>query len=349
MKTIHSLILLVVAIAVTTTHSSATIRRVNNQGFGANYTDLATCIGASSPNDTIHVEASGVGYGYITLNIPLTIIGPGYFLNENPGLQKNNTPATINKITINSGAAGTLITGIRVGDDGAARIYINASNIRIERCYIEDGITFQNTTTAGILNNISIKQCYCGDISVPSNVGPINNYQISNCYFATSIDISASGSNYQNNAQGNVTHCVFNGGVACWSANMDFKYNIIKGGTFQQNNNSITNVNYNLFVATVMPTWLDIPGNTNKIKSPVTAVFPNTTGSTDFKLNVNTIAQCPECYMTATNIQTGVFGGADPYKLSGIPNVPAIYMINAPSQSVQGGTINVNVSTRSND
>ncbi len=351
MKTIHSLILLVVAIAFTTTQSSATIRRVNNQGFGANYTNLATCIAASSPNDTIHVEASGVGYGFITLNIPLTIIGPGYFLNENPGLQKNNTPATINNITLNSGASGTLITGIRVADNQAARININASNIRIERCYIEDGITFQNPSDPStILNNISIKQCYCGGISVPNNgVGPINGLNISNCYFSGVVNISSAGIDEVGNAQGNVTHCVFNTNLNCWSSNMEFKYNIIKGGTFQQNNNSINNVNYNLFVATVMPTWLDIIGNTNKIKSPVADVFPNTTGSTDFKLNVNTIALCPECYMTATNIQTGIFGGIDPYKLSGIPNIPTIYMINAPAQSVQGGTININLSTRSND
>lgn len=352
MKNIQTLLALVIVLTLTTQFSNATIRRVNNQGFGAQDTDLSTCIAAADNNDTIHVEASGVGYGYITINKPLTIIGTGYFLNENPGLQKNNTPATINQIILGPLAAGTRIVGIRIarsGNNSDADIIVNASNIRIERCYVRDDIAFNNFGTTAILNNISIKQCYCNSIITGSSVGPINNFQISNCYFAGTLNISASGTNYQNNAQGNVTHCVFNSGVNCWSANMDFKYNINKGGTFLQNNNSITNVNFNLFVATTMPTWLNITGNTNKIKWPVESVFPNTAGSTDFNLNVDTIAQCPQCYMTATNIETGIFGGADPYRLSGIPNVPTIYMINAPSQSVQGGSINVNVSTRSND
>lgn len=349
MKTIKTLSLLLALVTLTHAVTQATIRRVNNQGFGAAYTDLPTCIGAANPGDTIHVEASGVGYGIITLNIPLTIIGPGYFLNENPGLQKNSTPATINRITLNSGAAGTLITGIRIADDSYARIYINSSNIRIERCFIEDGFELQNSGT-DVLNNISIKQCYTNSgLYHQSYPGPVNGLNITNSYFGNDVTISSSGTGYQNNCQGNITNCVFNNGVSCWSANVDFKYNIIKGGVFDNNNNSITNVNYNLFVTTTMPAWLAVPGNTNKIKSPVAAVFPNTTGSTDYKLHVNTIQQCPECYMTATNIETGVWGGADPYRLSGVPNVPAIYLLNAPSQSVQGGTINVNISTHTNN
>jgi hypothetical protein len=42
-------------------------------------------------------------------------------------------------------------------------------------------------------------------------------------------------------------------------------------------------------------------------------------------------------------IACGAFGGASPYKLSGIPNIPFIYSLSVPSQATAPGTISVHI------
>src|SRR5690606_4687569 len=44
----------------------------------------------------------------------------------------------------------------------------------------------------------------------------------------------------------------------------------------------------------------------------------------------------------------GAFSGISPYRLSGIPNIPAIYALQSTLNTTPGGTVNVTLSTRSN-
>ena len=49
--------------------------------------------------------------------------------------------------------------------------------------------------------------------------------------------------------------------------------------------------------------------------------------------------------------QCGVFGGesAQYYRMSGVPNIPAIYQLSAPSQNASSNPYNITISTRSNN
>ncbi len=53
---------------------------------------------------------------------------------------------------------------------------------------------------------------------------------------------------------------------------------------------------------------------------------------------------------TIVSPDCGAFGATDPYKLSGIPNIPTIYSLSAPT-SIPSGTnsMNVTFSTRNNN
>ncbi len=45
----------------------------------------------------------------------------------------------------------------------------------------------------------------------------------------------------------------------------------------------------------------------------------------------------------------GMYGGATPYRPSGVPAIPAVYQLAAPNTAIQGDPINVTIGTRSND
>src|SRR5690349_9390878 len=86
--------------------ASGTVHRVNNNPAYSQYTgsvvftDLNAAIADPSvgSGDTLYVEASGTSYGNITINKPVTIIGTGYFLNENSGWQQNQVSSTVSKV-----------------------------------------------------------------------------------------------------------------------------------------------------------------------------------------------------------------------------------------------------------
>ena len=61
------------------------LHRVNNNtDFDADFTTLQAAVDAATNNDTIYVEGSATAYDGATIDKPLTIVGPGYYLNENP-------------------------------------------------------------------------------------------------------------------------------------------------------------------------------------------------------------------------------------------------------------------------
>lgn len=323
--------------------------RVNNNGFSADTTSLQGAMDVlAGPGDTIHVEASGIPYPAITFRKKLVLIGPGYFLSENTGKQKNSTPATIVSVTFDPGSNGSVISGLRF--DGALNgfVSINENNITIERCWMQTiGIQNLSPTT---LSDITIKQSYCNNYITTAALhpGPLNNLLVTNCYFngVASFGLQT----YANTIQGNVEHCVFNANVNAYNAPLIFRNNIFKVGTLNQNTvNSTANFEFNLFVANSVPAWLS--GGTNKFQVNSVFITPTPTSSTDYNLMQNSPANCPVCYQGYPNgTETiGMYGGAEPYILSGIPAVPTIYRLDSPGMILQGDTINVNISTRSNN
>ncbi|MCC7534080.1 MAG: hypothetical protein IT246_09085 [Bacteroidia bacterium] len=353
-------IAVMVILLFSTFTASATIWRVNNnpnytQGCNHCFSSLQAANDTSivMAGDTIHLEASQVEYAITTINKPLVIIGPGYFLSDNAGLQKNTSAATMKRITFDTLSQGSIIKGVRIYNTGnSADIIIKTSNILIESCWIERYISFNASALHPALNNITIKKCFIGfKVNNSNNVTPISNLIISNCYIENGIFLNAVNSP----TSGEILHCViktdgstnridFSNTITAFYNNIIV--NTSNSNPIQQNNNGTVNIHDNIYTGG-FPTWLTGGNNVSELYS---IVFP-TTGSPDSILNVNPIGVCSVCYtgFPSGTETMGMFGGGDPYELSGIPNIPAIYQLASPLNILQGGTINVNISTRSND
>lgn len=361
-------ITLIAALLTVPAMMNATIWRVNNnpnytQGCDHCFSSLQAANDSDivEAGDTIHLEASHLFYsangsssGSLSITVltkRLVILGPGYFLNQNIGLQKNPTTATTHTITFDSGSEGSVIKGVTVEGNSGSDINIKVSNILVEGCWVERFIDFVASSTYPPISNVIIKKSYIYRVNNSNNAVPIHNLTISNCYIYKDLDLTSSNTP----TSGTIAHCVIStdGGP---TNNIDIDsgielYNNIvirtapSGSVMLQSNNSVNNVHDNIFISE-LPSWLS-GGNNIALANAV--VFP-TSGSTDGILNVNPANICPQCYTAYPGNETfGMFGGADPYVLSGIPNIPTIYQLQSPLNAEQGSNVNVNISTRSND
>ena len=162
-KTHYFFIAAIMAATCFTQKASAKIWRVNNQSnydgstlWGDNFggtaaypvfkqINQAVAFSIVNDGDTIHVEGSTVLYDAATITKRLVIIGPGYFLTENPKTSENIMEARIGRIGFSAGSQNSQVIGLDVvsGGNVADRyIYISVSSITVKRCRIDGGINF---------------------------------------------------------------------------------------------------------------------------------------------------------------------------------------------------------------
>ena len=161
MKNLSIIFLLLIASMA----SAQNILRVNNTaGVNAPFTTLAAAITAAGVNDIIMLESSVTHYGSITIAKKVTIVGPGYLLNENLSFQTTAIPATIKNMTLNAGAEGTSVSGItfNVSAGGTSTgdcLTINGvSNVTISNCYWFNS----RIVLTGTANNLAFIGNYLG-------------------------------------------------------------------------------------------------------------------------------------------------------------------------------------------
>lgn len=139
--------------------SFAGIWRVNNQletdKSQRIFSQLAPLNGDADvlPGDTIHLEGSPVRYNNFTSTKRLVIIGPGYFLTENPETQARAELAAIGAITFNAGSEGSLVMGLSFNQFSNSGVTINTNNITIQRCYMRGGVSINDQTGIRVLQN----------------------------------------------------------------------------------------------------------------------------------------------------------------------------------------------------
>lgn len=344
MKNIFTTLLAALLLLGTVAAQAQTIRRVNNTGTnvtGVNvYTTLQAAHDAASAGDIIYLEPSGISYGDLTCVRPLTIIGNGYFLQQNTGLQLDTRDVIVGTMYFNGGSAGSRITGCTI----IGGTYISASNVTVERNNITTTYIGYNggyTTVSGII----FRQNYVvGSLYIyPAGNTTVSNVNITNNIFATA-SIGTSGqftrmSNIliSNNVIGTLA------GTSQYTIDVDnavIKNNILTytgtGTSFTPRNNAYSyNISGNAAFGTAN-------GNQQNV-SPAN-LFVGGTASTDGAFQLRTGSPAIGTGESGTDV--GAFGGALPYRLSGIPNVPTIYQY---SQSVSGNTLNATISTRSNN
>jgi len=348
-------LLAIVTLLLFCTSINAKVWRVNNNDAYNNYSNsnpndivfenLQTAVDYEDveDGDTLYVEASAINYMIVNLNKRLTLIGAGYFLEENTNLQFNTHNSSVSRINFGENSSGSKIYGLRItGSSGVSIGFtVPVSDIIINRCYAQSSLAFNNGS--GSINNLILTKNYLEAISA-SGTGTltINNFMISNNYINTIT--------LKSNTIATVTQNVIQSFVNIHSGTSFFNNICLSTGNnfFTQNNNTASTISHNIFFSTqTQLSWLN-GGNNNF--SNTNSIFLNNNDTTDKKYQLKSLNLCQVCYNgTPENTQIGMYGGNDPYILSGIPAIPTIYSLQASSSAPQGGTLQTTISTRSNN
>ncbi|MEI7581824.1 hypothetical protein [Runella sp.] len=309
---------------ITAGSSSATVFRVNNSLTenipGGLFTTLQRAHEHFSVKngDTLMVEGSQKAYESLTCTKRLVIIGPGYFLGENSGVNAIVTSAQVSGVTFKEGSQGSYLIGIETIYPG---LDIYTSNIYVLRCKLST-LFFQYA---------------------------------SNCKIVMS-HINGSIGAYVNNTNISITNSIIGSdATSTYLSYLTYENNILVGknaweisaGTFRNNillerdaKVSIKSPNIQNNLAPNAQFGTD---NGNRAYEPAD-LFVSGTSSSDGKYRVK--ANSPYVAAGYGGTQPGIFGGSEPYALSGIPPVPIIYELNVPGTGSAASGLNINVKIR---
>jgi hypothetical protein len=319
--------------------------------------------------DTIHIEPSATVYPGFTVNKQVVIIGNGYLLANNAGLQANNNNSEANGIIFAVGSENSIISGVasigfqltnvgnititrcRIGNLVFASFSVVKTGIVITKNFITGTVTNSGFTGAGdatVTFENNIFSSLTGNAGTSINLsnlcrglfrnnvcgGAITNIIVSNFYFTNNIMIS------------NGNTAVLGGSNNVIKNNLNNRGAAVSGGLPAGNGNqNITDV--------------QMRGTTSVLGDVFAGDVFNTTSTTPgdarFELriggpNTNPAIATGETIAPVNTPDLGVYGATDPYKKSGIPALPTIYGLTVPASVPPTATnMNVTISTRSNN
>lgn len=318
--------------------SYAKTRRVGYFGtpiHGTDYSTLQMAHDSAAAGDTILLFP---GNWSATFTKKYVVTGYGYFVTgagSNANLQ-NITGAMTVTVYLDSTASGSVFSGL----DGASiyAYYLNpVSNIMISRC--NGNIYFNNRTCS----NWQISECNLTSLGYAWGGGVVSNLSVNNCYIQ-SLSLSSGASNGQ---AGQFNNDIFN---SCDLGNGAF---LLKNDIFlfyHSNDlncvyqNSIGNKDYSPIPATNSDQNI-----TNAVMTLNVFVGYSTQGAFSNDGRWVLKAGSPAIHAGLGGTDCGIFGGANSYKLSGIPTIPSFYLLTAPSTVTGANPYTITFSVRSNN
>jgi hypothetical protein len=324
------------ALAFAGTTVQATILRVNQYAqAGAGYTTLQAAHNAASTGDTIYVEP-GI-YSSLAISKRLVIIGPGYFLGQNPETPTGAGTAKINSITFNLGSQYSMISGLTILD----RITIKASYITVQKCYVNSegngwwAVTIDTSLTGIILRQNYFQVTYNGiQVNAKSDITICNNY----LYAYNNLNFTSSQGN------GTILNNVFDSYSGSLSMTLSsvvtLKNNIFYKGV------SLGGTGYSAFYNICAGTEFGtVSGNQANVN--MTNVFVGN-GSLDGRWQLKTGS--PAIAAGEGGVDCGIFGGDEPYVLSGLPkNLPIIYYLYTSGQGNATDGLQIHLKAKANN
>ncbi len=279
----------------------------------------------TSDGDTIYVMGSTENYGDITISKPITIIGPGYFLSENSETQLYKLAASFDAIILSSGSAGTTLQSIKNSYDLNTYMLIQDSDITVENCYISRYIEFGRKDGSNF-SNITITKCYFAHSSSDN----LCKYKSSYSYLLFNCNISNNIFSYGLYIPDGSTG-IINGNLIAE------KLSVGESSTFEIHNNILLAETTTNLVIPSLPdvsishniSVVDLFGTDNDNQSLVSEddlFVGSDDNSTDGQYQL--ASNSPAAAAGQEGIDIGPFGGADPYRLSGLPNLPNIYELS---------------------
>ena len=323
-----------------TLSATAKIHTVNNTpGTNRDFEDLVTAHASAFDGDTIHIEGSTNSYGSLTITKRLVIIGPGYFLDENP-----DTPVSTSAIVANftlsrtnqndpfSGASGTEILGLSFTQLSSSGVTVQVSDTKIYKCEINSNVYISGEDVSG---TTVIQNYFHGDglDHLSSNTG-LNSINFSNNIVSTPFIIA-------DNSTGNILHNLFLGGSFNAEAFSGGIRSNIFTSTNEQNFEISATGNDMISHNTLANGKLGV-SNDNNVASPNSLFLGENNGSTDGQYQLlSTASAVLNNAHDGTN--RGPFGGNLPYNLSGLGSIPVINTIKLPASITAGQSFEVTI------
>jgi hypothetical protein len=327
-------VILMIAAFLITVSARATLWRVNNTaGASANFTTAQAAHDGAQPGDSIYFEPSTVSYGDLVCSKKVILIGTGYFLTENPETQALPNPSTLGNVNFAVGSAYSQMMGLTMNT-----LYLRDSWLIISRNRINGGIQIRTgeSSPPSSLHDIVIQDNYLGTWSISEynsgNGGNVTNLLITNNMINAGIYLDATSvSIIQNNIvtyhidvyNSQVINNIMPDNTVFSPRNNTYTNNIGSNTQFGNQNGNQQNVS----MSTVFVCWYDCSGY-----------------STDGRWQLK--AGSPAIGVGAGGVDCGIFGGATPYVLSGLPNIPAIYSYTLYNNS---NVLNVNLKVKSHN
>jgi len=367
MKKLFAILTMCCITGVMTSH--ATVWTVNNIHGVAHFSTLQDAINGASAGDTLYIEGSPHNYGDGIFDKKLTVIGPGYWLEENDSTQAYKEVAQVGHLTFDSGSEGSLVEGIYIYEETSGLgwafklITINADSITIQRNYLfgfaNDDRTYDSQIIfiSGNRQSIVIRQNWI--MARVHDWYSGNNGVISGIYFDGIPSESAIYNNFirsiKTSSHGEQFAIYINSNDP--SNNVDIVNNVIWGNitTYYSGhfNNILLEGTYNLGIGDIclnnLCNGIQYPDiNNNQQNVDMSTVF------VDFDLYIdNGYILTPGSSAIDAGVNggdCGVFGyyttGA-PYKLSGLPGIPAIF--EATISTIGSTTIPGNIKAKSHN
>ncbi len=292
------------------------------------YADLQSAHDAAYNGDTLMIEGSVTSYNGFTSTKRLCIKGPGFFLDENPGVSANKVPAVVSYVSFNEGSSGSIIMGIVF--NSSVTVYDN--NITFRRCWLQYSLSVFSA------ENFVITECFFPEAVWASfTANAVTNLIVSNNIISCGITI-AEGST------GVFLNNVLNTDIISIPTGFDMKNNILfKAGTENVSLPALPDpdVSYNISIGSHFGTL-----NHNKANASEESMFQGAlSSSTDGKWQLK--AGSPALGAGESGIDCGAFGGPQPYILSGLPVGPVIYELNVSSYSTTDNKLPVTIKVKS--
>ncbi len=339
-KRIQTIILLLTLLLTANTYAQNSWTISPNPAFSADFTSLHDACESSQvqAGDLLYVH--GGNYGNDTISKEVGVVGTGYFLGMNgeASFQANNNSAIFQDIYIAPSGGSSFITGLQMKN-----LDIDAVSVFVSRCYMSEDVRLREES-----NYINVEQCYISKI--------FENYSTNNITLNLKNSVVGHENNYsfraiytysQNKVSGSIQNCIFYGrNISFWdtASCLNNIFLLSNGYSFYDDESSFS---HNLWVGSYSPSVAYDGVANNQVNIDYNSLFVGTTGnSTDGQWQLSENSPAKGAGVGGTDC--GIFGGDNPYVLSGLPGIPNIYQLSTPSTATGGGGLNVQVKAKSN-